>query len=213
MKKPRALTAEEIRHWRESNKHTEKLPDAVDVKWDEASDANPVSLSPRERLGEGGIRAEGSVNAAQEHKRKQSRDAAQAQPSPRPSPSGRGGVGGVATGKEILSPLKQLSLREAARSFRPYGPVEATLDLHGLSKLEAYERVQHFIIDANLRGRRHVAIITGKGRGGEVGVLRANLPHWLNEPGLRKLISAVAEARAEKGGAGVLHVLVKSHES
>ncbi len=128
------------------------------------------------------------------------------------STSNHGGMKFVETARarKNLSPLKQLSIREAVRSFRPYGPIEATLDLHGLSKFEAYERVQHFIIAAKRRGQRHVTIITGKGRGGEVGVLRANLPHWLNEPGLRPLISAVAEARAEKGGAGVMHVLVKA---
>ena len=173
MKRPRALTAEEIRHWRETNKHTEKLAGAIDVESDETQ--LPETEAPRVK------RAAVKTGTAQAHKKN-------------------------------LSPLKQLSIREAARSFKPYGPIEATLDLHGLGKLEAYERVQHFIIDAKRRGRRHVTIITGKGRGGEVGILRANLPHWLNEPALRPLISAVAEARAEKGGAGVMHVLVKHHE-
>lgn len=173
MKKPRALTAEEIRHWRESNKHTEKLPDAVDLDIDEGEMVE-VEIVPRTPV----------VRTAK----------------------------AVPSSKKNLSPLKQLSIREAARSFKPYGPIEATLDLHGLTKLEAYGRVQHFIIHAKRNGMRHVAIITGKGRGGEVGVLRANLPHWLNEPALRPLISAVAEARQEKGGAGVMHVLVKHHE-
>jgi DNA-nicking Smr family endonuclease len=173
MKRPRVLTAEEIRHWRETNKHTEKLPDAIDMEIDadDVVDVEPALPKVAAR----------TVNA--------------------PPPK-----------QKNLSPLKQLSIREAARSFKPYGPIEATLDLHGLSKLEAYERVQHFIIESKRRGRRHVTIITGKGRGGEVGILRANLPHWLNEPALRPLISAVAEARAEKGGAGVMHVLVKHHE-
>ena len=173
MKRPRVLTAEEIRHWRESNKHTTKLPGATD----------------EEGLEQDGIEVEESP----------------ARPATRPAKT-------TAPQKKNLSPLKQLSIREAARSFKPYGPAEATLDLHGLGKLEAYARVQHFIIEAKRRGRRHVTIITGKGRGGEVGLLRANLPHWLNEPVLRPLISAVAEARAEKGGAGVMHVLVKHHE-
>ena len=172
MKRPRALTAEEIRHWRETNKHTEKLPGAIDVEGEETDESQVA-------------RVERSTTTAAVTKKRMAKE---------------------------LSPLKQLSIREAARSFKPYGPIEATLDLHGLGKLEAYTRVQQFIIDAKRRGRRHVTIITGKGKGGEVGVLRANLPHWLNEPALRPLISAVAEARAEKGGAGVMHVLVKHHE-
>ena len=106
-----------------------------------------------------------------------------------------------------LAPLKPLPLREAKRVFK--NPIEATLDLHGMAKLDAYVRVQQFVMRAHCSGRRHVAIITGKGRMGEAGVLRSNLPHWLNEPTLRPLISAFAYARAEKGGEGVTHVLLK----
>lgn len=107
------------------------------------------------------------------------------------------------------APLKLLTTREANRFFNPY-PLDATLDLHGLTKLEAHARVAAFIHHQQRAGRRHVLIITGKGRGGEAGVLRSNLPHWLNEAPLRGLISALAHARPEKGGAGVLHVLLKS---
>ncbi|MES2984347.1 MAG: Smr/MutS family protein [Pseudomonadota bacterium] len=108
-----------------------------------------------------------------------------------------------------LPPLKPLPLREAAKALKPYGPVQATLDLHGLTKLAAHERVHGFIAQQQRSGRRHLIIITGKGRGGEAGVLRSNLPHWLNEAPLRPLISLLAYARPEKGGAGVLHVVVK----
>ena len=113
------------------------------------------------------------------------------------------------TSAKTLSPLRPLATREAAKFFKPYGAVEATLDLHGLTKLDAYAQVQHFIRTVSRAGKRHVAIITGKGRSGEVGVLRTNLPHWLNEPAIRPLISGFATARAEKGGHGVVHVLVK----
>ena len=88
-------------------------------------------------------------------------------------------------------------------------PLEATLDLHGMGKIEAYGQVQSFIQQQVRKARRHVLIITGKGRGGQEGVLRSNLPHWLNEPALRPLIAAMITARPEKGGAGALHVLLK----
>jgi hypothetical protein len=115
----------------------------------------------------------------------------------------------VATGRvRILSALPVLSGRDAMRQFKPY-PLDATLDLHGLGKLASYTRVQQFIREQHHRGRRHVAIITGKGRGQEAGILRRELPHWLNEPAMRPLLSAIAYAPAEKGGAGVAHVLLK----
>lgn len=109
----------------------------------------------------------------------------------------------------LPAPLSALSTREANKRFRSY-PIDATLDLHGATKLEALTRVQHFIHHQHRAHRRHVVIITGKGRGGETGVLRAHLPHWLNEPPLRLLISAFAHARPEKGGTGVMHVLLKA---
>lgn len=108
-----------------------------------------------------------------------------------------------------LSPLDALSLREGNKRFKSY-PIDAVLDLHGATKLEARERVQQFIHHQHAAHRRHVLIITGKGRGSEIGVLRANLPDWLNEPACRALISAFGHARPEKGGTGVMHVLLKA---
>lgn len=107
------------------------------------------------------------------------------------------------------SSLTPLPVREANRVFKSH-PVGATLDLHGFTKLEAYEHLLHFIGAQQRAGRRHLVIITGKGKNGDVGVLRSNLPHWLNEPALRPYISAFSYARPEKGGAGVLHVLLKA---
>jgi DNA-nicking Smr family endonuclease len=104
--------------------------------------------------------------------------------------------------------LELLDARAAARLFRPHARPEATLDLHGLGKLDAYEQVQRFIMRAQLAGFRHILIITGKGRSGE-GVLRTNLPHWLNEPALRAAMSGVAHAHPNKGGSGVFHILLK----
>ena len=116
---------------------------------------------------------------------------------------------GSSRGKSPAPPLSPLTTREAARRFKPHAAIEATLDLHGLTQYEAQAQVQQFIARAVRNGLRHVAIITGKGRGAEVGVLRKHLPDWLNEPPLRALISGFAAARPEKGGAGVTHVLLK----
>jgi DNA-nicking Smr family endonuclease len=106
------------------------------------------------------------------------------------------------------APLALRPWRVARRDFALH-PIGATLDLHGMHKLEAYTRVQHFIVQQQRMQVRHVLIITGKGRLGEQGVLCKNLPHWLNEAGLRPCVSAMAHAPSEKGGSGALHVLLK----
>lgn len=105
--------------------------------------------------------------------------------------------------------LTPLSAREAVKRFRNH-PLGATLDLHGEGKLDAREKVQQFLLRQAHAHRRHVVIITGKGKGGVPGVLREYLPDWLNEAPLRALISAIAYAPPEKGGAGVMHVLLKT---
>ncbi len=110
--------------------------------------------------------------------------------------------------KRLLPPLEVMSGRDANRALKPHGRAQATLDLHGMSKLDAYEAVRDFIADAHHAGARHLAIITGKGRTSD-GVLRANLPHWLNELALRRHIGAIAQASRDKGGSGVFHVLLK----
>jgi DNA-nicking Smr family endonuclease len=107
-----------------------------------------------------------------------------------------------------LPPLAPLPVREAKKRLKGHAEIEATLDLHGLGRTQAYERLAQFLAACRRRGLRHVLVITGKGRSGE-GVLRASLPHWLNEPGLRHHVAAIAAARPEKGGSGALHVLLR----
>jgi DNA-nicking Smr family endonuclease len=110
--------------------------------------------------------------------------------------------------KRLLPPLEVLTGREANRMLKPHGRAQATLDLHGMGKLDAYEAVRDFVADAHASGARHIAIITGKGRTSD-GILRANLPHWLNEMPLRRVIGSITQASPERGGAGVFHVLLK----
>ncbi len=106
------------------------------------------------------------------------------------------------------APLVVMPKRAAERSFKPHARIEAKIDLHGLTQEEAYPILARFLERAHAAGRRHVAVITGKGRGGE-GVLKRAVPHWLELPALRPLVAAIAYAPPEKGGEGVLHLLLK----
>lgn len=110
--------------------------------------------------------------------------------------------------KRTLPPLEVLTGREGTRALKPFGRAQATLDLHGMGKLDAYEATRDFVADCYSAGARHLAIITGKGRTSD-GVLRANLPHWLNELPLRRMVGGIVQASPDKGGSGVFHVLLK----
>jgi DNA-nicking Smr family endonuclease len=78
---------------------------------------------------------------------------------------------------------------------------ERTLDLHGLRAAEAHAAVRAFLHAAQVEGLRCVAIVTGRGAAPEGGVLRRELPHWLDAPELRGLLLGAAHPHAARGGA------------
>ncbi|MBC4014144.1 Smr/MutS family protein [Siccirubricoccus deserti] len=88
---------------------------------------------------------------------------------------------------------------------------ERTLDLHGRRAHEAHGAVRRFLTDAQADGLRCVAIVTGKGSSLEGGVLRRELPHWLNAPELRGLLLGAAHPHATNSGA--VHLLLRRRRS
>lgn len=100
--------------------------------------------------------------------------------------------------------------RQAERFRRGQMAIEGKIDLHGRTQAEAHDALQHFIERAFRAGKRQVLVITGKGMTqSKSGVLKTNVPRWLNEPSLRRLILAISQARQEHGGEGALYVLLK----
>lgn len=78
---------------------------------------------------------------------------------------------------------------------------ERRLDLHGRRAQDAHGAVRAFLHDAWADGVRCVEIVTGKGPAPEGGVLRRELPHWLNMPELRHLLLGAAHPHAANPGA------------
>lgn len=100
--------------------------------------------------------------------------------------------------------------RTAQRLRRGQLPIEATLDLHGHRQEDAHRALIAFVGAGQAAGRRLLLVVTGKGlRGPDAGVLRRQVPLWLNGPPLREKILAFDYARPEHGGSGALYVLLK----
>lgn len=76
-----------------------------------------------------------------------------------------------------------------------------TLDLHGRTAQRAFLALSAFLAAAHADGHRCVEIITGRGTGAGGGVLRRELPEWLNGPDLRPLVLAAAHPHAANQGA------------
>jgi DNA-nicking Smr family endonuclease len=96
----------------------------------------------------------------------------------------------------------------AERLKRGLRPIEARLDLHGMTQAEAHRALGEFVRAASAAGRRCLLVITGRGTD-RPGILRSSVPRWLDEGELRRQILAVAAARPRHGGAGALYVLLR----
>ncbi len=103
-----------------------------------------------------------------------------------------------------------LDRRTADRLRRGQLAIDARLDLHGMTQAAAQDALTGFLTGAAERGQRCVLVITGKGTFSETGgVLKRQVPRWLNMAPLRQRIVAIAEAQPRHGGAGALYVLLK----
>ncbi|WP_337996403.1 Smr/MutS family protein [Oleispirillum naphthae] len=101
--------------------------------------------------------------------------------------------------------------RTAERFKKGDMEIEARIDLHGLTREAAHIALTRFIQGSAAARRRMVLVITGKGRqsGEGEGILRAEVPRWLNEPALRPLVLSFSYAQPRHGGEGALYVFLK----
>ena len=85
------------------------------------------------------------------------------------------------------------------------------IDLHGLRRDEAHERVSTFLREAARAGYRCVRVVHGKGHGspGREPVLKAKVKAWLVK---HQDVLAFTHARPADGGHGALIVLLKAGE-
>jgi DNA-nicking Smr family endonuclease len=79
-------------------------------------------------------------------------------------------------------------------------PAARTLDLHGKTAQAAFHALERFLLAAHADHLRCVEVITGRGSGEQGGVIRRELPLWLNLPNLRPLVLAAAHPHAQNSG-------------
>ncbi|MDA9224017.1 Smr/MutS family protein [Tateyamaria sp.] len=104
-----------------------------------------------------------------------------------------------------------------ARLMRGKLRPEGKIDLHGMTLERAHPVLTRFILSAQGQGKRLVLVVTGKGKqrddGGpipvRIGVLRHQVPQWLNNPPLSLAILQVTQAHVRHGGGGAYYVYLK----
>ena len=111
-----------------------------------------------------------------------------------------------------LDRLAGVDRASAERLKRGKRPVEARLDLHGMTQSRAHQALHHFLHRAQRDGLTFVLVITGKGTIGadpERGVLRRQVPLWLALPEFRSLVVGFEDAHVGHGGQGALYVRLR----
>jgi DNA-nicking Smr family endonuclease len=110
-------------------------------------------------------------------------------------------------------PLAPLGRRERSQLSRGRKDIEGRLDLHGMTQTRAHRALLSFLQRASGDGLTFVLVITGKGRASAAesgrGVLRRQVPEWLNLPEFRTLVVGFEEAHIGHGGEGALYVRVR----
>jgi DNA-nicking Smr family endonuclease len=128
-------------------------------------------------------------------------------------------VAPVRTAPPSPPPLAPLGRRMRQKIGRGSEPIDARIDLHGMRQDEAHSALAHFLMRAQRDGARVVLVITGKGARNssspgsdphaERGVLKRQVPMWLESPDLRPLVVGFETAGIGHGGAGALYVRVR----
>ncbi|OAG74865.1 DNA mismatch repair protein MutS [Gluconobacter japonicus] len=78
--------------------------------------------------------------------------------------------------------------------------IDAKLDLHGYIVQDAFERLIEFMHRAKSRNWRCVEVVTGLGSGATSGLIRRELPLWLQRSDIRPMVLAVVHPHSANHG-------------
>ncbi len=111
--------------------------------------------------------------------------------------------------KRLPTPNARLDPKSKRRLARGKIAIDSRIDLHGLTAARARTRLTGFLIAAAQARNKWVLVITGKGRAGN-GVLRREVPLWIGQPPLDRLVISYESAAAAHGGDGALYLHLRA---
>lgn len=123
----------------------------------------------------------------------------------------RGLAEGGVEGPQIAGIAEGLDRRLLKRLRAGDFAIQAHVDLHGLTRVEAKDRVARFVDDSRRAGHRTVLVVHGRGLHSKdhVPVLKQALAQWLERGPLARAVLAFTTARPADGGAGALLLLLR----
>lgn len=118
----------------------------------------------------------------------------------------------------ITDPLKEgdihaMDKKTGQRFKNGEMPIDAVLDLHGHTLESGFQALVGFIHQQSKRNARCLLLITGKGGFLGRGVLKAEVPVWMNSAEIRSLVLSYTLAKPKDGGDGAFYILLKRNRS
>ena len=89
--------------------------------------------------------------------------------------------------------------------------MQAHIDLHGMTQVDAKEALTQFVLESVRKGRRAVLVVHGRGLRSPGGhpVLKHATAQWLSHGTIGGYVLAFTTARSYDGGAGAVWVLLR----
>ena len=126
--------------------------------------------------------------------------------------------------KPQAPPIAEFDRKKVRKIRSGQVEIEARIDLHGMRQSEAHGALVAFLLRCQRKGQRWVLVITGKGKAADHdadapfemtfshdrGVLKRNVPRWLEEPDVRPLVVSYTTAAIQHGGEGALYVHLRT---
>lgn len=111
----------------------------------------------------------------------------------------------------------QMDQKAFGRLKRGKSKPDAKIDLHGMTADVAHAELTKFLLRAHDSGKRLVLVVTGKGKAiyddgpipRRAGILRQQVPLWLERPPLSLIVLQATEAHQRHGGLGAFYVYLK----
>ena len=88
---------------------------------------------------------------------------------------------------------------------------DGIIDLHGFNLKEAKLKLKNYVFEAFNSNKRNILIITGKGLN-KTGLLKKEVPIWLNEKEIKKILISYENAPKSFGGEGALVIRLKNKQ-
>jgi DNA-nicking Smr family endonuclease len=112
-----------------------------------------------------------------------------------------------------VRPPVAIARRDKQQLYRRRAAIDARIDLHGMTQVEAHHALLRFLERCQAGGAKFALVITGKGTphvpSGGRGVLRRQVPLWLALAEFRAFVLGFDIAKAGHGGDGALYVRLR----